>query len=58
VLCDHGGLVAVQWNGRGMEALLGVPQLPLQVSHSALKDAPKEARDQGPTDTYHKGETN
>ena len=34
-----------------MEALLGVPQLPVQVSHAALEDASKEARDEGPSDT-------
>ncbi len=54
MLGDHGGLVAVQRHGGGVEVLLGVAQLPVQVRHSALEYAPEEAGDQGASDTCQK----
>ncbi len=54
MLCDHGGLVAVQRHGGGVEVLLGVAQLPVKVRHSALEYASEEAGDQGASDTCQK----
>ena len=51
VLGDHGGLVAVEADHGLVEGFLGVPQLPVEVSHSALEYTAEEPGYQCPADS-------
>jgi len=51
VLGDHGGLVAVEADHSLVEGFLGVPQLPVEVGHTALEYTPEEPRYQRPANS-------